>query len=146
MKWKAITLLQKAESIELNIEDQAFLGASPTSSPLLISKMSHFLSRPCVSPVKITAGRGGRGSGWSQIIQPRESLVYYKIIQYSLAESDEDGKNNYFVDTFFVVVTVSSLHRIFRLGKKMTCFHFLPPDGGVCCLLNPCLKRAPPVW
>jgi hypothetical protein len=46
-----------AESIELIIDDQAF---SP--SPLPVSKLSLFLSHP-VSPVELTAGRGGDWAG-----------------------------------------------------------------------------------
>ncbi len=73
------------ESIEWFIEELAFLWSfdsaptPPPPPPSPVSKLSLFLSLPCVSPVQLTEGKGGVGGcGRSQIIRPRESLALHK--------------------------------------------------------------------
>ncbi len=50
-----------------------------TSSSLLSRQQLVSLSHPfCVSPVKLTERRGGRGWAWSRIVRPQESFALYK--------------------------------------------------------------------
>jgi hypothetical protein len=79
----------RAESIEedQSIEDQAFLLLwLRTPPPLLPSVSSTVTHRKTENEKQLADGtvEGGKGRGGSQVILQQESLVLYKIIQYSL--------------------------------------------------------------
>jgi hypothetical protein len=76
---KMTFLLSKTESIELLIEDQAFLRSydlapRPPPSPISPQPIVSLSQSSCVSPVELTDGREW---AMNQIMRPRESLALY---------------------------------------------------------------------